>query len=865
VCTVRGMQPVTTETERVFPALFSMVATLVQRLVHATEGQEESRHRAESLAEYLRRNGLLLGRRCSSSQRLQALDASWDEKQVSLEELLARVLVTAVKIRVIATEMPLLKAASQALLVDRCVERAVRLRKESGYREKHVLAQGCKLERDGRVLRRCGNDAVRLLKLPCWEALRRLIGDEAMEHLLLETVMLFRFRKAKVQLTGPLLYTQIHRAGTDLLATRTDSRTKQRVVLKRDGMFYASRFTRKCNLPSKHVLNDAKMTGRRLAKIIFKGQKRMGRSQAKQQREWATRFLQNHRRCPYGVILNKICPIDADEKNGRAITSMNSCLEPKQISKFLKDIFLRLCGRSKPKQCRKLLEDIGRVAFLRKKEEMDLNLVAERSELPLFLVDWIFNDFLVPLIRSVFYLTERSDDQKLVVFYRKPVWSYLCKRELREMKQRGMLFEFKKNNLDAFDKSKLRFVPKASGGLRPIINCKSRNYKLAFVSYALAAAFRDASQIRKRPQILGLSEFYEAYKGFVVEARRVAERKPLHVLVLDVSKCFDRMEQDQVCEAVRSALQQDMYTISAHHRIFTNRAAQRIRGVVTRFTTSSTVFNEAATLSKECILVDRAEISKISRDEILRKVEEHVKQNLISFEDMVFLQRKGVPQGSILSSLLCTLHFERFEQAKEEPILFPQTNNGNVFCLRLLDDYLVISSDLPKLERFEAAMSQGFPEFGVFVEPSKTKRSRDSADQSVPWCGFRINASDLSVTFDLERLNKSISKKRRPSDDSNGHANLREAMQTLSVRANPALFDKAINICKETAMSNLHILMELVLAKLSWKDLEDKEIIQTLSRVTSKLIVSRTKGETLIRLPDVQYAIESYKIHTGKD
>lgn len=111
----------------------------------------------------------------------------------------------------------------------------------------------------------------------------------------------------------------------------------------------------------------------------------------------------------------------------------------------------------------------------------------------------------------------------------------------------------------------------------------------------------------------------------------------------------------------------------------------------------------------------------------------------------LFKQKKGIPQGSFLSTILCSLLYNQFD--KETGLLnFPSDD----LVMRYVDDFLIISPCRERLERFAAFLQQGFPEFGLKINQKKTRFSM--TDDLFTWCGLRINPQNLDISPDYSNF-----------------------------------------------------------------------------------------------------------------
>ncbi len=96
-------------------------------------------------------------------------------------------------------------------------------------------------------------------------------------------------------------------------------------------------------------------------------------------------------------------------------------------------------------------------------------------------------------------------------------------------------------------------------------------------------------------------------------------------------------------------------------------------------------------------------------------VDAHIRQNLIQVGSSYYRQSVGIPQGSMLSSILCSYFYAELEARH---LTFLQADD--CLLLRLIDDFLLITTSRDKAQCFMTMMQSGFKEYGVAVNPSKT-------------------------------------------------------------------------------------------------------------------------------------------------
>jgi len=102
----------------------------------------------------------------------------------------------------------------------------------------------------------------------------------------------------------------------------------------------------------------------------------------------------------------------------------------------------------------------------------------KRREILAELIYYIFDSFLIPLIRSNFHVTESSQHRNRLLYFRHDMWRRLTEPALLSLKT-SMLEEMPHNlamsklSRRALGFSQIRLLPKAKG-MRPIANLKRR-------------------------------------------------------------------------------------------------------------------------------------------------------------------------------------------------------------------------------------------------------------------------------------------------------------------------------------------------------------------------------------------------------
>ncbi|GME63011.1 telomerase reverse transcriptase [Neofusicoccum parvum] len=156
------------------------------------------------------------------------------------------------------------------------------------------------------------------------------------------------------------------------------------------------------------------------------------------------------------------------------------------------------------------------------------------------------------------------------------------------------------------------------------------------------------------------------------------------------------------------------------------------------------------------VFVDSAVEQQQSKNEVMKLLTEHVERNIVKVGKKYYRQKTGIPQGSVLSTLLCNFFYAELEAS----LLGFLTGDTSVL-LRLIDDSLLITTEREHAERFLQIMYEGNEDYGISIKKDKTLTNftcriggtevpRLPSQTSFPYCGIRISTRDLNLTKDFQ-------------------------------------------------------------------------------------------------------------------
>ncbi|KAJ4835833.1 hypothetical protein Tsubulata_033038 [Turnera subulata] len=498
---------------------------------------------------------------------------------------------------------------------------------------------------------------------------------------------------------------------------------------------------------------------------------------------------------------------------------------------------------------------------------------------------WLFSSFVVPLVQANFYVTECQGGKQDIYFYRKPIWAKLRNRAVSCLKDQNY------QNLDAndvksiiscrsFGFSKLRLLPK-NNGFRWIANLKASSTVPICVSSSQADSFsfgvqkkakvrhkdnfrcvrsancylRDTHAVLKgfllkEPENLGSSVFdysdiYRKLCPFIIDLKNGSTTMPdVFIVVADVSKAFDSVNQDKLLSVMNDIIHEDEYVLKQFCQVFCTKKSLRVREHLMladkTISSGSPRHSSFSCGSLQCVLVNEDCSRSLKREDLLFNLNELVKHHVLRCDNKYYLQGTGIPQGSILSSLLCSLYYGHLEMNVIFPFLektyrsathslsercssldVSASGNGSndkmtsspapYMLLRLIDDILFVSTSKKQATSIFSRLSRGFRDYNCYMNAEKfscnfvneqvtgvpTKKLCIGED-GIPflqWSGLLLNSRTFEVQADYTRyLNNHLSSSLTIHWQDKPAYHLRMAVvNSMSPKCHPIFFDSNIN------------------------------------------------------------------------
>ncbi|KAJ5663924.1 hypothetical protein N7507_004655 [Penicillium longicatenatum] len=431
-----------------------------------------------------------------------------------------------------------------------------------------------------------------------------------------------------------------------------------------------------------------------------------------------------------------------------------------------------------------------------KNAKLSLSDFQKRTEILHEFIYYIFDSILIPLVRANFYVTESQTHRNRLFYFRHDVWQRLTKQPLEAMKA-TMFEEIESSRAQSLLARRslgfgsLRLLPKTTG-IRPILNLKKRvskesnwggkkrTYLAASINSSLAPISNMLSYERKRqPYKFGSSLQYvgdihlrlKDFKRQLIQQSAEAKDNKLPKLFfvkLDIQGCFDTIPQKQLLGLIEDLVSEETYHVTKHVEMSpsafdvrgkpTRRYVGRATPAMKRQSLSNMVASQAQGGKTKTVYIDTINQKLHGADELLSLLDQHVRNNLVKMGKKYFRQRNGIPQGSVLSNLLCNFFYGELE---EQVLGFLRPADS--VLLRLVDDFLLVTTDVNQAMQFLKTMIPGQPSYGVLVNPAKSMVNFTAAVDGIhipriegstlfPYCGILINTHTLEMIRDQDRL-----------------------------------------------------------------------------------------------------------------
>ncbi|CAG2056891.1 unnamed protein product [Timema podura] len=149
------------------------------------------------------------------------------------------------------------------------------------------------------------------------------------------------------------------------------------------------------------------------------------------------------------------------------------------------------------------------------------------------------------------------------------------------------------------------------------------------------------------------------------------------------------------------------------------------------------------------VLIETNEIKEIDVEKIFELLFSYVEKQVVNYGSSWYMVKQGLPHGATLSAALCNFYYGTVDRHFDKLVSEEDT------LVRIVDDYLFVTQDKQRAERFFNRMTEGFPKFNCNINKRKTQVNFSVGESlsvdKITFCGHVIDTCTLEVTGDYKR------------------------------------------------------------------------------------------------------------------
>ncbi|KAI9655689.1 MAG: hypothetical protein M1831_004841 [Alyxoria varia] len=350
----------------------------------------------------------------------------------------------------------------------------------------------------------------------------------------------------------------------------------------------------------------------------------------------------------------------------------------------------------------------------------------------------------------------------------------------------------------------------------------------SFTLESVMNGIKTSQPLKAGSSLFSVDEMYGKVRSYKQSLRQSGQAgKRLYFAKVDVTSCFDNLPQSRLLEIVQDLLSSDEYDIARYaelrslfHASPTHDTSRPIKkfhaeaeaaGNFERFERRLRAGKNAR---KNHVFADNVVHQRVKTEQALGLLNEHILRNIVKIGKKYYRQKRGVPQGSILSTILCNFCYAAFE---EEKLGFLSV--GDSLLLRLIDDFLLITPDRQVAKRFIEVMHTGDESYGVSVKQEKSLVNFDmkvnshgvamsQKSSAFPFCGMSLDQQSLEITKDAGVIQRGRAQDALTAEYSKmpGNTFRRKMTSAAKIHMHTMLFDMSHNT-PTTVLRTLHKLL----------------------------------------------------------
>ncbi|KRH93454.1 telomerase catalytic subunit, TERT, partial [Pseudoloma neurophilia] len=376
-----------------------------------------------------------------------------------------------------------------------------------------------------------------------------------------------------------------------------------------------------------------------------------------------------------------------------------------------------------------------------------------RTQIIFKTLKFIFEHVYIPILTSFFYITEGYSNYK-IFYYPLKTWTYFTNKHFEKF-----LENFSETSVPQNHMIKPRCIPKENG-FRVVVNKSKKDENGKSENLKLSNHHLIISEERKRNYGNSLLDYNEIFSKFLKY-----DFRNCYMIKFDIKGCFDNIPHAIFEEELKKFFRQEKYHVKKYSSITMKSGRIVTKKHITSLDGSkdSKNFPFGENHCKNEILFDHAFIDIKKKENLIKEIMDFITQNTLIIGKKKFIQMKGLPQGSILSPILCSIFFQYLDKNFFDKYI----KKGRLF--RYVDDFLIATPDISEIiaifDNFAQVEQEGISlnfdkteaNFNFqYISSSKMKTDQPvnlDKKQDLTFCGIRISCEGAKLGCDYKRIN----------------------------------------------------------------------------------------------------------------
>uniref|UniRef100_A0A7E4ZYH4 Telomerase reverse transcriptase n=1 Tax=Panagrellus redivivus TaxID=6233 RepID=A0A7E4ZYH4_PANRE len=364
-----------------------------------------------------------------------------------------------------------------------------------------------------------------------------------------------------------------------------------------------------------------------------------------------------------------------------------------------------------------------------------------------------------------------------IKWYRREAWQRVTSAALKQFLCDREAVESSSKILDIY--YKLKFIPKGSS-LRPIEMlidtkklCRMDIIRVSLQYLQAKNGISNGFAIPNCNKVIG-----HRLRMLIAKSSKYTE---YFAMSSDISNCFPSLRHDILEEALTRIIQPvDLVLYAATFRVMVTvsptKGTSRSK-METLLSVGSSIDDARECLktrlqrngkAKVSVIVEPLSVKSFPASKLLPRIRYLAMQTTVAYGGKFYSCRRGVSQGSALSTLLCNIYLAYVEECVFNSF-FRSIIAEKAMFIRYMDDYLLVSRDYDVAVDVIELLFEDFRKYGIHISQDKTRFTVNLVSlrgriqgltpknfvKGVCWmhfCGLGVNMSTLELSLDPARL-----------------------------------------------------------------------------------------------------------------